>query len=100
MITELSPSAITRRSRACPAIVDPGTPVGPVRRLAAHPPGPPSAGLPPPAHPRPAGVRQAHPDPGVRLRLPPHRRRRLLGDNLAPPPRRVDRCRGGRAAAP
>ena len=34
-----------------PAIVHPGSPVGPGRRAAAHPPGPPPPGLPPPAHP-------------------------------------------------
>ena len=39
----------------------------------------------------PAGVRQAHPGAGVRLRLPPHRRSHLLGHDPAPPPRRVDR---------
>jgi transposase len=33
MITEFSPSALIRRSRACPAIVGPGTAVGPVRAL-------------------------------------------------------------------
>ncbi len=72
--------------------------MGPVRRPAPCPPRPPSAGLPPPTHPRPAGVRQAHPDPGVRLRLPPYRRCHLLSDDPAPPPRRVDHPRPARAA--
>jgi hypothetical protein len=52
MIGGLSYPAVTRRTRACPAIVNPGTPMGPDRRAAARPPGPPSAGLPPaPASP-------------------------------------------------
>ena len=38
MITELSPSALIGRSRACPAIVGPGTAVGPGRRAPAHSP--------------------------------------------------------------
>jgi hypothetical protein len=54
MITELSPSVLIWRSRACPAIVDPGASVGPVRRPAACPSRPPPTRLPPPAHPRPA----------------------------------------------
>ena len=73
MIAELS-LGLTRRSRACPAIVHPGTPVGQVAALLPCSPGPPPAGLPPPPIPRPRRVRQAHPDPGVWLRLPPHRR--------------------------
>jgi hypothetical protein len=34
------------------------------------------------------------------LRLPPHRRRRMLGDHPAPPPRRVDHPEGGRTSRP
>ena len=49
---------------------------------------------------RPRDLRQAHPGLGVWLRLPPHRRRLLLGDHAAPPPRRVDRLGPGRAAPP
>jgi hypothetical protein len=75
------------------------SPLGPARCSAACPPRPPSAGLLPPAHPRPAGVRQAHPGPGVGLRRPPHRRRHLLSDEPAPPPRRVDHPGAGRMAA-
>jgi hypothetical protein len=75
MIAGLPQPVVIWRSRACPAIVRPGTAVGPDRGAAARPSGSPSAGLPPAPHPRPTGVRQAHPDPGVRLRLPPHRRR-------------------------
>jgi transposase len=44
MITELSPSVLIGRSRACPAIVHPGTPVGPGLGVAARPPGPPPLG--------------------------------------------------------
>jgi hypothetical protein len=51
MISGLSHPAVIGRSRACPAIVDPGTPVGPGLGAAARPPGLPPAGLPPPAHP-------------------------------------------------
>src|ERR671924_505255 len=81
MITELSPSVLIGRSRACLTIVGPGTVVGPVRQPATGPSGPPPAWLPPTPHPRPAGVRQAHPGPGVWLRLPPHRRCHLLGQH-------------------
>jgi hypothetical protein len=86
MIGGLSHPAIIGRSRACPAIVHPGTPVDPGLGAAARSPAPPPAGLPPPPHPRPHHLRQAHPDPGVRLRLPPHRRRHLLRQHAAPPP--------------
>jgi hypothetical protein len=48
MITGRSHPMIARRTHACPAIVNPGTAVGPVRCPAAHPPGPPPARLPPP----------------------------------------------------
>jgi hypothetical protein len=51
MIAGLPHPVITRRTRACPAIVGPGTAVGPGRRPAAYAPGPPPAWLPPPAHP-------------------------------------------------
>jgi hypothetical protein len=40
MIAEVSHPAVIWRSRACPAIVGPGTPLDPGRRAAAHPPGP------------------------------------------------------------
>jgi hypothetical protein len=89
----LSHPATTWRSRACPAIVGPGAPVGPGRRAAANPPGPSPAGLPPPPHPRPDRLRQARPGVGVRLRLPPHRRSHLLRHHAAAPPRRVDHPR-------
>src|SRR5215218_4391526 len=85
MITEFSTPCDHRRSRACPAIVHPGTAVGPDRGPAARPSSAPPAGLPPAPHPRPTGVRQAHPDLGVRLRLPTHRRPQLLGDHPAAP---------------
>ena len=52
MITEFPRPCDHRRSRACPAIVGPGTPVGPGRCPAAHPPRyHPSAGLSPPRIP-------------------------------------------------
>jgi len=47
---------------------------------------------------RPHRRRQADPGLGVRLRRSAHRRRHLLGDHAAPPPRRVDHRRGSRAA--
>src|SRR4029450_2172271 len=96
MIAEVSHPAIIWRSRACPAIVGPGTPLGPDRRAAPHPPGLPPARLPPAPHRRPDRVRQAHPGAGVRLRVSPHRRPHLLGDHPATPTRRVDQHRGGR----
>src|SRR5919204_3024213 len=100
MITGLSHLVVIRRTRACPAIVCPGTPVGPVPRPPPGPTGPPPPRLPPAPHPRPADLRQAHPSPGVRLRLPPHRRRHLLGNHAAPPPRRVDQRGDRRPPAP
>src|SRR4029453_11296950 len=51
MIAGLPHPVATRRTRACPAIVNPGAAVGPGRRPAPHPPGPPPAGLPPPRIP-------------------------------------------------
>jgi hypothetical protein len=57
------------------------------------------AGLPPRTHPRPPGLRQAHPDPGLRLWLPLHRRHHLLAHDPQAPPRRMDRARAGRTPA-
>jgi transposase len=48
MITEFSRPVVIWRSRACPAIGHPGTPLGPDRGPAAHPPRHPSTRLPPP----------------------------------------------------
>ena len=96
MISGLSHPAIIGRSRACPGIVHPGTPVGPGLGAAAHPPGRPPAGLPPAPHPRPSHLRQAHPAAGLRVWLPQDRRPHLLGDHPATPTRRVDQHRGGR----
>jgi hypothetical protein len=96
-ITEPLHAVLTRRSRACPATVDPGTVVGPSHRAAAHPPGPLPARLPPAAHPRPGHLQQAHPDPHPWLRLPPYRRCHLLSDHPAPP-RQVDHPRRRRTA--
>jgi hypothetical protein len=100
MITELSPSASS--GGLVPAL--PSSVLEPLwvqgGRAPGEPSGPPPAGLPPPPHPRPAGVRQAHPGPGVRRWRPPHRRRHLLGDHPAPPPRPVEQRRRGRAAPP
>jgi hypothetical protein len=48
MIAEFSRPAVIWRSRACPAIVGPGTALGPGVGPAAHPPRHPSPRLPPP----------------------------------------------------
>src|SRR5215207_3732409 len=82
MITGRSHPVIARRSRACPVIVHPGSAVAPVRCPAAHPPHPSPARLPPLMRPRPDRLRQAHPGPGVRLRLPPHRRQTCSATTL------------------
>src|SRR5829696_9589710 len=51
--------------------------------LAARKGGGPSAGMPPPPHPRSGGLREASAGPRLRLRLPQDRRRRVLCNHAA-----------------
>jgi hypothetical protein len=100
MITEFSHADDYPEISYLPAIVHPRAAVDPVRRAAAHPSRRPPARLPPSSHPRPDRLRQAHSGPGVRLRLPTHRRPQLLGDPGGDPFVAAAAQRGRRAAAP
>jgi hypothetical protein len=90
--------AVTRRTRACPAIAGPGTlwvqiaALLPPARLTTHS----AASAPSPTRSSSTSSSKCW----CSAAAAQDRRHQLLGDHPAPPPRRMDQRRGGRAAAP